>query len=547
MIYRLSKPAWKLIFLLSISLILSSCSNEPIPISDIMEEWAKNGRREIGSPFNGAVLIAKNGQVHFKNAYGFKHRESETPNNVQTKFPIGSITKQFTAMLIMQMVEEGTLSLEASIDTYLPYFPQELGKELTLHRLLSHTSGLPHYEGLLRNGLDEATFSSSSYTPQELAVLVSKVSLAHQPGTRYHYSSLGYMLLGALLEEVSGKSYAILLKNRITEPLGLKHTGFADNTFIKQHTAPGYAFIEDESFRMLFRAYGGDFKAVPFRDQSNKFSTGGMHSTVEDLFIWSEALRNHKLLSPSATKKMWTPNKEGYCYGWIRNWDDLVERNVNVRMYTHGGALRGHRSSITLFDDGTTIIFLANVNPIKDPNLIHQLYLTTHGLEDDYGIQGYPDRSSLKEFESEGGIKALQRYFDKLSDACGYEVLPSDSSIARIMYLYYEEGNTKIGDSLKEAYFNLYAPSENAINRIGYNLLKDNCEAAIALFKENTERHPQSANAWDSLGEGYLGCKNAAQAIPCFTRAVEIAKADQDSNLALFQQHLQRAKTTKNP
>ncbi|MFT4646790.1 MAG: CubicO group peptidase (beta-lactamase class C family) [Planctomycetota bacterium] len=528
------------------SFLFSACSSKPESSEDIMQEYAENGRRAIGSPFSGAVLVAKNDSVVLKKSYGYYNRELKTKNSTNDEFPIGSITKQFTSMLVMQMVEEGKLNLKDSISAYLPYLPKEFGEKINIHQLLSCTSGLPHYEGILKLGIDREVFASSTYSPKELAILISKVNLVYKPGEAFNYSSLGYLLLGTLLEEVSGKSFSELLKIKITQPLGMQNTGFGSNDFIKNETAKGNRFIEDETYKMLFKKYGGDLQQTSPRDQSNKYSAGGMHSTIEDLFIWSKAIRSNKILSEKYTRQMVTPVDQGYSYGWFKNWGDLIERNTKVRLITHGGALEGYRSSINLFDDGTTIIFLANVSPIKDKDLIHQLYLSTHRLDDVYALNGYPDRGSLKDFEKEGGLKALDNYFKELSDLCGYEVLPSASSIGHIMYLYYQNGNTKVADSLKQSFLTQYKPTETSINRLAYNFMDNNCKIAVEFFLENTKRYPNSANVWDSLGEGNLKCENYQDAVTNFSKSVEVAKKENHHNLKIFQDHLKIAQEKLN-
>ncbi len=528
-------------FIFLLTLLLWSCQGSFDSTEDLMNYYEKNGRRKIGSPFSGTVLIAQNDKIVFTGAYGLNDRTKEIPNTIDTRFPIGSITKQFTAMLVMQLEEEGKIELNDTIKKHLPYLNSEWSKKVTIHHLLSHTSGLPHYPGLFAQVVDRDVFATSRYSPMELALLIDGVELSYPIDTRFHYSSMGYMLLGAMLEEVTGSPYQRLLEQKITTPLGLKNTGFESNEFIAKKTAKGYAFIEDETFKMLFKRHGGDFNEVSFRDQSNKYSTGGMHSTVMDLWVWSRAIKNYALLSKEQTDKMLTPNKEGYCYGWIRNWDELIERNKNVKVYNHGGALFGHRSSINVFDDGTTIIYLANTNQLKNQELTHQLYLSTHGLKDTFGIRGYPDRSSLSQFEQEGGIHALKRYFNELSSFAGYEVLPSQNSIAHIMYLYYENGDTYIADSLKQAFFSHYDLTEASINNMGYNLLEDNCKIGLTFFQENTLRFPKSPNVWDSYGEGLMKCGDINEAIKNYRVAVKLAERSNHKNLEVYRENLTQA------
>jgi len=522
-------------------LLFNACINNKNTIDSIMEEYAENGRKELGSPFTGTVLVAKNGKIKFTGAYGLKDREKNISNEIDTKFPIGSLTKQFTAMLVMQLVEEGKIKLQDPVVMYLDYLPKEFSDKITIHQLLSHISGLPHYEGIVNMGMNIRTFTSILYTPKELALLVSNVKLIDKPGASFHYSSLGYMLLGTILEKVSGKSFSELLEEKITIPLGLKNTGFASNEFIKNKTAKGYTFKEDETFKMIFIKYGGEFKKVPERDQSNTYSAGGMHSTVNDLFTWSEAIRNHILLSSELTLKMLKPIKQGHSYGWVRNWDDIIERNSRVKLNSHTGSTFGHASAISLFDDGTTIIFTSNVNRIKAQKITHKLYLAANKLSDVYQLEGYPDRGSLVDFERDGGVKALNVYFKKLSDLCGYQVKPSTSSLQQIITLYYKEGYTKKGDSLRNDYFKNYKPSERDMSLLGYRVLASNCNKAIEIFKETTRKFSNSANAWDSLGEGYVACKSYKKAIENFTKAVELAKKTNSSRLKSFQEHLEKA------
>lgn len=534
-----------LLFIL-LFLLFNSCMNGQNTIEGIMEDYAENGRKEIGSPFTGSVLVAKNSKILFTGAYGLRDRTHNIPNKTDTKFPIGSLTKQFTAMLVMQLMEEGRLELDDSISTHLDYLPKEFSDKITIHQLLSHTSGLPHYEGILDMGMKIRSFTSTSYTPKELALLVSNVKMNGEPGVNFHYSSLGYMLLGTILEEISGKSFSALLETRITSPLGLKNTGFASNEFIKKETAKGYAFKEDKTYKMIFMKYGGEFKEVPYRDQSNIYTAGGMHSTVHDLFVWSEAVKNNRLISEKTTELMLKPIKQGFAYGWVRNWDDIIERNARVKLYSHTGSTFGHAAAISLFDDGTTIIFTTNVNKIKAQKITHQLYLAANKLDDTYRIEGYPDRGSLSEFEEGGGIKSLNAYFKKLSELCGYEVKPSDGSLQQIMSLYYTNGNYVKGDSIRKAYIQHYNPSENNRNQLGYRIMTSNCDKAIEVFKETTRAFPNSANAWDSLGEGYLECKAYKKAVESFTKAVKLAEKMQSSGLRSYQENLEKAQLLAN-
>jgi hypothetical protein len=377
-----------------------------------------------------------------------------------------------------------------------------------------------------------------------LAQLIGKTNPIDSPGAVYYYSSLGYHLLGALLEEVTGKSYAQLLDEEIVQPLGLKNTGFGDNAYIAKELAQGYRYQEVYGLDWWTAEHGGVLTKAPFRDQSTAYAAGGIHATVKDLFIWSEAIKSNKLLSPELTQKMLTPNEHGYCYGWVRNWDDIIEKNTEVRLYGHGGSLAGNSAFIAMYDDGTTIIYLANRNNLKAEEIIHQTYLIANNLKDDFRLKGYPNRGSYDDFIAAGGMSVLQDYFDRLSTYSGYLVHPSKSTMRGIMKIYIEAEKFDVADSLKNAFLKFHNRNENTINELGYTFLaSDTPTFALDFFKSNTQKYPFSSNAWDSLGEAYLTYQEYKNAIECYTKAIEIGEKTNHQNLKLYKENLEIALT----
>lgn len=521
---------------------------EPKTIGDLMESYEDPGIKiKIGSPFSGTVLVARKGEIIFKEAYGESDRINNIPNTIDTKYGIGSVTKQFTAMLIMQLVEEKKIKLQDTISKFLAYLSKEKANNITIHQLLSHTSGLPHYNGLQVIGVSLKEFGNTNYTPKELAKLIDKTRLVSTPGTEYYYSSLGYDLLGAILEEVSCKSFAELLNEKIVNPLKLKNTGFGTNEYVSKELAKGYSYREVYGWDWWVSEHGGKTIEAPFRDQSTAYAAGGMHSTVKDLFIWSEAIKSHKLLSLELTKVMLTPNKHGHCYGWVRNWDDIIEKNINVRLYGHGGALAGNSAFITMYDDETTIIYLANRSNLKAEEILHQIHLRANNLKDDFKLKGYPNRSSFKKFSEAGGMNALQDYFNRLSEYSGYKVNPSNSTMRGVMKIHLEAGKIKVADSLKTVFFSNYKPDERTLNEFGYDFLySDKPSYALDFFKENTMRFPKSSNAWDSLGEAYLTYEDYENALVCYKKAVELGEQVNHRSLELYKENLKKVKQLSN-
>ncbi|NQY30408.1 MAG: serine hydrolase [Flavobacteriaceae bacterium] len=540
---RILKISLTILIALIVLGAFNACKPEPKTIGDLMESYEDPGMRiKIRSPFSGSVLVAKKGEIIFEEAYGEEDREDKKPNTIDTKYGIGSVTKQFTAMLIMQLVEENKIKLQDTINKYLPYLPAEKANHITIHQLLSHTSGLAHYTGLQAIGVPLKDFGNTRYSPKALAELIGRTHLVNQPGTAYYYSSFGYDILGVILEEVSGKSFSDLLDEKIVNPLQLKNTGFGTNEYISKELAKGYSYREVYGWDWWSSEHGGITTEAPFRDQSTAYTAGGMHSTVKDLFIWSEAIKSYKLLSPELTNIMLTPNTHGHCYGWVRNWDDILEKNTKVRLYGHGGALSGNSAFIAMYDDETTIIYLSNRSNLRAEEILHQIHLRANNLKDEYNLKGYPNRSSYTAFKKAGGMYALQDYFNRLSEYSGYKVNPSNSTMRGVMKIHLEAGKIKVADSLKTVFFNSYNPDERTLNEFGYDFLySDNPNYALEFFKENIVKYPQSSNAWDSLGEAYLTYKDYKKAVICYNKAVALGEKVSHKSLNIYKENLLKA------
>src|ERR1051326_7666222 len=171
--------------------------------------------------FSGTVLVSEHDRVIFKKGYGLANREWNIPNTPDVKFRIGSITKQFTSMLVMQQVAKGTIKLDGHIPDYLPYYRKDTGNKVTIHQLLNHTSGIPSYTDYPKFFSDE---SRNPYSPDEFIKKFCSGDLSFEPGSKFHYNNSGYFLLGAILEHVTGMRYEALLRQNILKPLGMNDT-----------------------------------------------------------------------------------------------------------------------------------------------------------------------------------------------------------------------------------------------------------------------------------------------------------------------------------
>lgn len=270
------------------------------------------GRYVANGAFNGSVLVVDNGKLAFKKGYGLANIEWNMPNTPDTKFRLGSLTKQFTAMLIMQLVEQGKLKLAGNITDYLPDYPKAAGDKITLHHLLTHSSGIPNYT----NFPSFNSINRNRYKPADFIKQFSDSTLQFEPGTAFAYSNSGYFLLGVIIEKVTGKTYETVLQENIFTPLQMKNTGYASFFKILPRRAIGYD------------RWNLQYEAAPYLDMSLPYAAGALYSTVEDLALWDQALYSDKLLSAVSKAIMFTPYKNDYAYGLggVQNADRALKR-----------------------------------------------------------------------------------------------------------------------------------------------------------------------------------------------------------------------------
>ena len=300
--------------------------------------------------FDGSVLVAENGKIIYKSAFGKANREWDIDNTPDTKFMIGSVSKPITAMLMLIQVEKGLVDLNKTIADYLPAFKGKPSAKITIRQLLSHTSGIPNYD-ITKDFFPR--ISRQNFTREEYIKTYIDSALAFEPGTRYLYSSWGYFTLGYIMEKVSGKSYSQLMKEDIFDKIGMNNSGSYFHTQIVKNRATGY----DYSL--------GDYTSSDFRDQSNTMGTGDIYSTVEDLFKFHLAIQNHTLIGEQLTKEMLTPGLKpaDYGYGWFnKNFKYTPTDSVTANF--HLGMTEGFISFLLRIPStNSLIVILSNSSP----------------------------------------------------------------------------------------------------------------------------------------------------------------------------------------
>ena len=313
---------------------------DPAALSAKIDEYLQAQVKQNG--FTGTVLLAHEGKPLFRKGYGFANVEWQIPNAPDTKFRIGSVTKQFTSMLVMLLREQGKVKLEDSLCVYLDPCP-ETWKPVTIHHLLTHTSGIPTYTGLA----EWRKVNMVPHTIDQMIGFFRNLPLDWKPGEKYAYNNSGYFLLGVVIEKASGKKYEEALKEMILTPLGLKDTGYDWTATIIPKRAAGYMGMGEKLTN-----------TAPL-DMQQPYSAGSLYSTVDDLLKWDQALYTTRLLPDAAKKIMWTPALNNYAYGW--NIRPPSETSFGYQWIAHSGGINGFSSMLIRIPDAKmTSIVLGN-------------------------------------------------------------------------------------------------------------------------------------------------------------------------------------------
>jgi CubicO group peptidase (beta-lactamase class C family) len=307
-----------------------------------------------------SVMVIRDGKVLFKKAYGLANLEDKTPCATGTNYRLASVTKQFTAMSIMLLVERKKLSYDSALTDLFPGFPA-YGKQITVRHLLNHTSGLIDYEDLIPN---------STVTPlkdkQALELLMREKGTYFPPGSKFQYSNSGYALLALIVEAASRTSFAAFLETNIFEPLGMRDTVAFEK---------GISVVKNRAYGYWKRADGSD--GFVRKDQSLTSSVlgdGGVYSSVEDLYKWDQALYADKLVSRASLAEAFTPGVkindegEGYGFGWF------VATYRGLKTVWHYGSTTGFRTAIERFPERRfTVVVLVNRNEADAHELARKL------------------------------------------------------------------------------------------------------------------------------------------------------------------------------
>jgi len=337
--------------------------------------------------FNGAVLVAKNGTVLLNKGYGYRNVADKVFNTEQSIFQLGSITKQFTAAVILKLQAEKKLSVTDHLNKFFPDYPK--GDSITIEQLLTHTSGIYNYtnnENFMANEIAKAT------NRDKIMAMFKDKPLDFSPGTSWSYSNSGYSLLGYIIEAVTKQPYEAAVRKYIFTPLQMTHSGF-DFTHLKSSDkTTGY-----------FKVTANESTAAPIVDSTVSFSAGAIYSTTGDLYLWHKALENYTILTKQQQEKAFTPVKEHYGFGWF------IDSTEGKRRVGHGGGIHGFVTNISRVPaDDLCIVLLSNASDgtLNDitKSLFAILYNKEYVLPKEKAHIQLPE-ASLKQYEGEYEIK----------------------------------------------------------------------------------------------------------------------------------------------
>lgn len=442
------------------------------------------GYHEIGQ-FQGAWLVADSGRVVSKGGLGQANREWSVPNSTDTRFNLGSITKQFTAALVLSLVDDGLVRLDGPISEYLPEYRPDVGSAVTIHHLLSHSGGF-FMPRLSRDEYD--AFFQNKHTSDEIVKALTGTDPVFEAGSRFGYSSSGYIVLGAVVERVTGQSYEDALQARILAPLGLRDTGVAEHERIVPHRAAGYQ-----------TNYG--WGNAHFKRYANSFSSGALYSTVEDLYAWDEALRRGRVLSAESRRLLFERHVEAaaryYGYGWF-----IAEQAVGdltLPIAYHAGDTSGFSAIVVrALEADQLIVLLTNTEGTHYREIAFNLLGVLNGVEP-AEPRAYVADILRKAIYTEGRAPALARYEEIVADG-----------------------------------LHSYNTDEGELVELGYDLMyAGRPEDAAAVLEVATEIHPASHDAHYYLGKARESLGRGLEAVSSYRRALELRPDDEATKKAL--------------
>jgi CubicO group peptidase (beta-lactamase class C family) len=418
---------------------------------DIVKEYIDLGI------FSGVVLISEQGEPFYKKAFGLANRETNTPNTLETKFVIGSMNKDFTRVIILQLVDEGKLHFDSKMDDFLDGFEQKQANNITIDHLLNHSSGFGDY-----HNPDYFKLPYDKKNIQGILPVIKGMDLMFPPGAENEYSNAGYIILGAIIEKVTGKSYALNVEERIAKPLKLESIVTYN---VKEIPNRAIGYIK------TFNGYEDNNEFI-----SEPRSDGGFYSNVFDIHkFYKTYLHTNQLFSKEVRDKDSFFKHISSVYN---------EKGAGIPLA--GGFNGANTVHLEMLADDISIVVFANMDePVAEKIAIGILNII-NGKQPEKPL--LPAKLNVYKYYKESGIEYVKENFEELTS------------------------NWFEGD-----------PKDRILNNLGYDLFFDNkLDEALDIFKLNTELFPNIGNCWDSYGEALLKTGRNDEALQAYKKALQI-------------------------
>lgn len=452
----------------------STIASDPESLDTALDAYLRAATRN--EQFSGTVLLARGGKPVFVRSYGMANYELGVPNSADTVFRLASVTKQFTALAVMQLQEQGKLKVDDPICRYLTDCPSTWAP-ITIRELLNHTSGIPNFSSLPE--WDEA-LSRRDYTPAELAALFHDLPLKFAPGEKYDYSNSGYHLLGLIIERVSGMAWGEYVKLHILVPLGMTHSGDDNTRALISNRASGYYSL------------GTTFINAPIISRTVGYSAGGLYSTVGDLLLWDRALVPGRLVSQPSLDAMFTPAKNNYGFGW------RIGERFGRREMDHSGSDNGFSTYIIRFPaDELTAIVLSNSDRASAGKVGNAMAAIAFGQPATLPVAQL--REILWDRIDHDGVAGAIAHYGELK-RMGAKLDFSDDALVGLGYDLYEA--RRYADATAIFRFNLTIYPKSAYSHDGLAdiaVAEGNPKQAIVLFRQSLALEPTNNYASDAL------------------------------------------------
>lgn len=442
----------------------------------------------VTNGYSASVLVAKKGDIILSKGYGWSDREKKILNTSSSVFNIGSITKQFTAAAILKLVEQGKLNTSDKIGLFYNKAPFDK-KNITIHQLLTHTSGVSPRTGGFR--YDEAS-------KEQFLKEFFNAKLQSVPGTKHQYANANYILLAAIIESISGQSYSTFLRENFWKPLGMNHTGYKSISFHSEMISHGYYFNYTDG---IWKDWGITQEHLPDNDKHwYSIGKGDIYSTTLDLYKWHVALETNKVLSAKSNGLFEKPH--------------VAENETGKSHYAYGWATFKTKSgNKVVWHNGSNGIFFGNFVRSVDNDIV-VIVLSNMILNNDSENVAWEIRKLISD------SNYTPKPITKLSYELVYDFINSNTT---------DNANSLI--AFLEEHLNSKFTDKAVFNRIGFKrIVKEKNPAwGLELLKLNVQLFPNDGNLWDSLGDGYFEYDQKENAINAFSKALEL-KSENNCN-----------------